>query len=146
MNGWVCEQSLRRNFQTNATYQKLRSLPRAFSAFLIPHTSLHPILICLQNNWPSLGLTSLPVSHRSCRGHLTFSFFKSKERTLGRHEGGFHLSQEPPLTLTALLCQSHTTSRGTVAVCNLGCCCMQYKLTRGAQGRAGRAALALGFI
>lgn len=146
MNAGVWEQSLRRKFQTNATYQKLRSIPRAFSAFLTPHTSLHPILICLQNNWPSLMLTSLPVSHHSCRGHLTFSFFKSKEKTLGRHEGGFHFSQEPPLTLTALLCQSHTTSRGIVAVWNLGCCCMQCKLTRGAQGRSQRAALALGFM
>lgn len=133
MNAGVWEQSLRRNFQTKATYQKLRSVPRVFSASLLPHTSLHPILICLQNNRPSLALTSLPVSSHSCREHLTFSSFKSRKETFGGHEGSFQFSKEPPLTLTALLCQSHTTSRGIMAVCNLRCCCMQCKLTRGAQ-------------
>lgn len=135
MNAGVCEQSLRRNFQTNATYQRLRSVPSAFSAFLIPHTSLHPILIYLQNNWSSLGLTSLPVSCHSCRGHLTFSFFKSREKTLGEHEGVFS-SLRNHLWHWLLFSQSHTTSRGIVAVCNLGCCCMQCKLTREGTGKS----------
>lgn len=125
MNAGVWEQSLRRNFQTNATYQKLRRVPRTLSAFLIPLTSLHPTLICPQNNRPSLALTSLPVSSHSCGEHLTFSFFKSRRETLGGHEGSFQFSKEPPLTLTALFCQSHATSRGIMAVCNLGWCCMQ---------------------
>lgn len=130
MNAGLWEQSLRRNFQTNATFLKLKCVSLAFSAFQRSHTSIYSIL-----HLSIFRIVDHPGACITCclwslLWRILGHFFQIKEKDPGEQEGSSHLCVEPLLTQTALLLQPQSTSFDVIAVCNIRCCCGHNKLPR----------------